>query len=118
MQVARRTVRDVKASFDHDAFYASYEEVLATHVAGPVFYAGYAPNVELELAGVKTQPVSWASLAGGHIAEHLACENLLIINKRQAAQNHMTDLQDPGLEVLLDDPRGQGQMLFRRRDCR
>lgn len=117
VQMARRTERDVKAASDHDAFYASYEEILKNQVKGTVLYAGFAPNVELNLAGYRTQAISWGSLVSGPMGGHLACDDLLLLNQRQAAENHILPDKDPSVDLLFDDSRGAGQMVMRRRGC-
>jgi hypothetical protein len=122
VEMVRTTETTVKAAADHDAFYASYQEVL-TH-SGPdrskstIFYAGFAPSLELQLAGYPTREVSWASLEATPLGAHLGCEDLMILNKREALNHKVFATQDQSVRVLLDDSRGLGQIVLQRQDCR
>ncbi len=129
-----RTVeQDDRAAAQHDAFYASYAKVLQMEqqyklqqapaaVTGgeepaTVLYAGFTPSVELGLAGVRMQPLSWPGLEEGGLGEHLPCNDLLILNMKQAAANHIYPQEDPSVDLLLEDTEGAGQMVVRRRGC-
>ena len=132
-QMIWTTQQDDRAAAQHDAFYASYAKVLqvehqyelqqnsGTAAGGndpaTVLYAGYAPSVELGLAGVRTQAVSWPGIAGGHLGDRLPCSDLLIVNMKQAAANHIYPQDDASVDLLLKDPEGAGQIVLRRRGC-
>jgi len=118
IQIARETETDVKAASEQDAFYSSYEEVLKVGAKGTVYYAGFAPSVELELAGFRTKAISWQELGGGTLGAQLSCDDLLILNERVPGVNQVSVSQDQTVELLLDDPRGQGQMVLGRKGCR
>ena len=130
-QTVRKTVQVDRAAADHTAYYTAYEEVLkdapSVQPAVPataedprrskVLYAGFAPSIELDLAGFLTREVSWSSIARGPIGQQLSCDEILILNERSAKANNLDAAQDVSLDVLLDDPRGEGQLVVRRRGC-
>jgi hypothetical protein len=113
----RRRIRADRAlSCTMDAFLASYQ-VARRNVASTNFYAGYAPSVELEEAGVTTHQVSWATLSGGPLGSILGCGDLLIFDKQQARVHAISLEQDRSVTLLLDDVRGEGQSVMRRTGC-
>ena len=116
-QVGLRVNEDRRIAEGTDAFRASYQ-VAQENATGQVLYAGYAPSVELEESGWRTRQVSWASLAPGSAAQQLECGQVLIFDQKAARVHGMRVEGEPGVTVLLDDPRGDGQVVVRRSDCR
>lgn len=132
-QMIGRTIQNNQAAKGNTAYYTAYEAILKAgsqvqasgssvgsdlkSEQGKILYAGFVPSIELDLAGFKTQEVSWASLSQGPIGAQLGCSDLLILNVRSAGENHLDADHDGSVEVLFNDSRGQGQMIVRRRDC-
>ena len=113
--------RPVRLSAEHDVQYASYQRIVGLHQSststGTVYYAGYVPSVELELQGIATQPVAWTKLSTLPIESLLSCSDLLLVSNREAALNHIKPEQDQTGVLLMEDTRGIGQTLLKRRGC-
>ena len=82
-----------------------------------MLYAGYAPSVELGMAGLHTQQLSWSTLAGRPIGPQLPCGSLLIFDKEAARDHGVQGEGDRSVVLLLDDSQGYGQEAVRRADC-
>lgn len=130
-QTVRKAIQGNREASGHTAYYTAYDQVLkdaprirgsdavsaGNYGRGRVLYAGFAPSIELDLAGFQTHELSWTSLAQDAIGKQLSCDELLILNERAATANHLNASLDSTVDVLLDDPRGEGQMVLRRRGC-
>jgi hypothetical protein len=102
----------------NDAFRKSYNTALNAH-AEKVLYAGYAPNAELNAAGIPATQTSWAALGALPLGNHLECGELLIFDRRAAETHHILPENDASVTVLLDERAGDyGQEVMRRADCR
>jgi hypothetical protein len=101
-----------------NSFFASYTAAKAT-TTGTAFYAGYAPAVELEEAGVRTRELSFESIRRGPLGQHLACGDTLILSTATAAENHV-DARSDGSVTMLVDAAGSGheaQQVMRKSGC-
>ncbi len=92
-------------------FRRSYDLALELHPQ-EVLYAGYAPWIELKLAGLNVKQVSWTSLSRGAIGERMNNGQLLIYDVVGASDNSVSPLGDPTVQVLLNDPSGFGQLVL------
>jgi hypothetical protein len=115
-QITLHLLQTRRNSAQTNVYYASFQAArkTATHTA---FYAGYAPSVELEEAGIPTRQLSWNSLTRQPLGQTLACGDVLILQTDDARQNHIDATHDSSVTLLLDDPRSVGQQVLRRSDC-
>ena len=116
VQLAIKIIRGREQSRSTDAFFTSYQVIKSLNPL-MVLYAGYAPTVELNLAGVQTTQVSWAQLRQGPLGEQLTCKEILVFDKTHALENQVRIQGDATVSTLLDDSKGFGQQILRRSDC-
>ncbi|MAE70062.1 MAG: hypothetical protein CME06_06290 [Gemmatimonadetes bacterium] len=97
--------------WDHSEMRDAYEQILALDPEG-VSFAGYAPHVELEIAGIPTEQVSISSLLPGAREPTLALspKSLLVVEKRIAEA--MNPDQRDGLRLVWSTNKGYGQRLY------
>ena len=100
-----------------DSNYASYQAIVSLSPRSVVF-AGEAPSVELERAGITTKQISWAELGQKPLSGQIGCDQALVFDKAGVVRNQLTLQQDPLVVSVLDDPRGYGQQVFKRSDCK
>lgn len=107
--------REVGRTTDSD--YASYQAIVSLAPKSVVF-AGVAPYVELERVGIPTKQISWVELGQKPLSDQIGCDQVLVFDKAGVDRNHLTLQQDPLVISVLDDPRGHGQQVFKRSDCK
>ena len=100
-----------------DSTYASYQAIVSLSPQSVVF-AGNVPSVELERAGIPMKQISWAELGQKPLSAQIGCDQALVFDKAGVVRNQLTLLQDPLVVSVLDDPRGYGQQVFKRSDCK
>jgi hypothetical protein len=100
-----------------DSTYASYYAIVSLSPQSVVF-AGDVPSVELERAGIPTKQISWAELGRKPLSAQIECNQALVFDKAGVVRNQLTLQQDPLVVSVLDDPRGYGQQVFKRSDCK
>jgi hypothetical protein len=118
IQTTANIVRTRQQAGATNSFFASYMAA-KSRTTGIAFYAGYAPAVELEEAGVTTTGLSWQAIANAPLGQHLACEDTLILNTPQAVQNHVDARADSSVVVLADapGPGQEAQQVLRKSGC-
>jgi len=99
-----------------DEFWRSYT-LAAGRAPGKLYFAAYAPSVELALKGYQVQQVGWASLNAHPIGGRLACGDLVIVDLRGARRNGFTVKDDPSVRDLLYDPEAYGQEVIEKAGC-
>ncbi len=115
--VSRQVISKREQGRTTDSFLASYR-VARQNTHGTVFYAGYAPSVELEAEGLQTRQVPWSGLRTGSLGAGLHCGDVLVLDGEGARLHGLRAKADPGVDLLLDDPRDAGQEVLRKSGCR
>jgi Dolichyl-phosphate-mannose-protein mannosyltransferase len=116
IQVTTRIIASREQAASTDAFFKSYQ-VIKWLRPKMVLYAGYAPTVELNLDGLQTKQVSWATLSKGPVSAQLSCDDILVFDRVGALKHEVSPKGDATVSIVLDDPSGYGQEIFRRSDC-
>ena len=102
----------------NNSFYASY--VAAKNATtGTAYYVGWAPSVELDEAGIKTQQLIWTKTPSGPLGLTLSCGDTLILNTPHSAKYDIDAAHDSSVVVMIDAP-GDGleeQEVLRRSGC-
>ncbi len=100
-----------------DSDYASYQAIISL-APKSVIFAGVAPYVELQRVGITTKQISWAEVGQKPLSGQIRCDQVLVFDKAGVVRNQITLQEDPLVVSVLDDPRGHGQQVFKRSDCK
>jgi hypothetical protein len=116
MQMGLSIARSRREARGNNSYLTSFE-VAKNATRGTAYYAGYAPSVELQEAGIRTRQLAWPAIDKGPLAQSIACGDVLILNTTQAATYGIDALHDASVDILFDDPIEGRQQVVRKSGC-